>query len=150
MSRVDWKVVQFIAFGTASKENERRGRTVFFGLGMMSSLGLWPLIKSSSTAENVSRIAYVHAPIALTPSLVSDTAFPREETLDVLLHVVRQQPKLAKDASSALIDIGQAIHDSVSRQELEVLIRGTLLQEVYVRNSCLQALQVTACPSFTR
>ena len=77
-------------------------------------------------------------------SSVADVAFPRSETIEILLHVIRQQPKLAKEASSALIDIGQAIHWTVSRPELDILINGTLTQEVYVRNSCLQALQVRA------
>lgn len=59
-----------------------------------------------------------------------------------LLHIIRQQPKLSKEASSALIDLGEAIQSSASPDELAVLLRGTLTQEVYVRNSCLQALQV--------
>ncbi|KAH8103551.1 armadillo-type protein [Cristinia sonorae] len=71
----------------------------------------------------------------------SQTAFPRKRTLELLLHVIRTQSKLAKDASSALIDIGQAIHATTSTEELKVLLQGTLTQEVYVRNSCLQALQ---------
>ncbi|KAI0343486.1 ARM repeat-containing protein [Trametopsis cervina] len=71
----------------------------------------------------------------------SDAAFPRKDTIEILLHVIRQQPKLAKDASSALISIGQAIHETVTRDELNILLRGTLLQEVYVRNSVLQTLQ---------
>ncbi|TCD64479.1 translational activator of GCN4 [Steccherinum ochraceum] len=71
----------------------------------------------------------------------SHTAFPRKQTLELLLHVIRTQSKLAKEASSALIDIGQAIHTSTTADELNTLFRGTLSQEVYVRNSCLQALQ---------
>ncbi|KAH9944598.1 armadillo-type protein [Amylocystis lapponica] len=70
-----------------------------------------------------------------------DPAFPRIRTMETLLHVIRNQPKLAKDASSTLIDIGQAMQSTATRTEIEVLLRGTLLQEVYVRNSCLQALQ---------
>lgn len=59
-----------------------------------------------------------------------------------MIHVIKQQPKLGKDASSALIDIGQAIFSNVTSDELQVLLNGTLTQEVYVRNSCLQTLQV--------
>lgn len=59
-----------------------------------------------------------------------------------MLHVVRMQPRLSKDASSLLIDLGEAIQASASRDEVGVLIGGTLLQETHVRNSCLQALQV--------
>ena len=56
--------------------------------------------------------------------------------------MVRTQPRLAKDASSLLVDLGGAIQASATRDEVAVLIEGTLLQETHVRNSCLQALQV--------
>ncbi|PSR76114.1 hypothetical protein PHLCEN_2v8664 [Hermanssonia centrifuga] len=71
----------------------------------------------------------------------SNMSFPRKQVMEDLLYVIRQQPKLAKDASSALIAIGQAIHENVDHEELLVLLRGTLLQEVYARTSCLQTLQ---------
>lgn len=64
------------------------------------------------------------------------------QVLQDLLHVIKHQPKLAKNASSTLIDLGQSIHSSAIRGEVDVLLRGSLLQEVYVRNACLQALQV--------
>jgi hypothetical protein len=64
------------------------------------------------------------------------------KTIEILLHIIRQQPKLTKEGSSALIDLGESIHDTATRQEIDVLIRGTLFQEVYVRNSCLQTIQV--------
>lgn len=62
--------------------------------------------------------------------------------METLIHVIRQQPRLAKEASSALVDIGQAIHSNVTPEETSALLCGTLMQEVYVRTSCLQALQV--------
>ncbi|KAJ7334076.1 armadillo-type protein [Mycena albidolilacea] len=71
----------------------------------------------------------------------SDTAFPRKQTMEILLQIIRQQPKLSKEGSSTLIDLGQVAHASASRAEVDVLLNGTLMQEVYVRNSCLQALQ---------
>ncbi|KAI0644913.1 ARM repeat-containing protein [Trametes meyenii] len=71
----------------------------------------------------------------------SDEAFPRSQTVRDLIHAIRHQPKLAKDASSALIDVGQAMQGNASRLETSELLRGTLYQEVYVRTSCLQALQ---------
>ncbi|RDB20660.1 eIF-2-alpha kinase activator gcn1 [Hypsizygus marmoreus] len=71
----------------------------------------------------------------------SSSAFPRVETIRNLLHIIRQQPKLSKDASTALVDLGEAIQANASQEELEALLRGTLMQEVYVRNSCLQCLQ---------
>lgn len=64
-----------------------------------------------------------------------------------LLYIIRHQPKLSKDASSALVDLGQAIHATGTRKEIDVLLQGTLLQEVYVRNSCLQTLQARILPS---
>ena len=62
--------------------------------------------------------------------------------MESLIHVIRQQPRLAKDASFALVDVGQAVHTNATPEEDSVLLRGTLMQEVYVRTSCLQALQV--------
>ncbi|RPD57344.1 ARM repeat-containing protein [Lentinus tigrinus ALCF2SS1-7] len=70
-----------------------------------------------------------------------DPAFPRTSTVQDLIHVIRHQPKLAKDASSALIDIGQAMQESATKAETSEFLLGTLYQEVYVRTSCLQALQ---------
>lgn len=78
--------------------------------------------------------------------IVTDVHFPRLRTMQNLVQVIRQQPKLAKEASSALIAIGQAVHLTVTKGELNVLLGGTLVQEVYVRNSCLQTLQVRMLP----
>lgn len=66
--------------------------------------------------------------------------------MESLIHVIRQQPRLAKEASSALVDIGQAIHSNVKPEETSALLCGALMQEVYVRTSCLQALQVIVPP----
>lgn len=73
--------------------------------------------------------------------LVASLSFPRPQTLQSLVHVIRSQPKQSKEASSALVDLGEAISASATREEAGVLISGTLMQEVHVRNSCLQALQ---------
>jgi hypothetical protein len=62
--------------------------------------------------------------------------------MESLLHVIRLQPKLAKEASSTLVGIAQTIHGNVTAEETKILLNGTLAQEVYVRTSCLQALQV--------
>ncbi|TBU31959.1 ARM repeat-containing protein [Dichomitus squalens] len=71
----------------------------------------------------------------------SDVAFPRTSTVRDLIHTIRNQPKLAKDANSALVDIGQAMQENATHEETGELLRGTLYQEVYVRTSCLQTLQ---------
>ncbi|KZT22524.1 ARM repeat-containing protein [Neolentinus lepideus HHB14362 ss-1] len=70
-----------------------------------------------------------------------DSAFPRKGIMADLIHAIRSQPRLAKDASSALIDTAQAVSESATPEESAILLRGTLQQEVYVRNACLQALQ---------
>jgi len=63
--------------------------------------------------------------------------------MERVLHVIRHQPRLSKEASSVLIDLGEAVQSNATRDEVGVLIDGTLLQEVYVRNACLQAIQVS-------
>ncbi|KAI0944136.1 hypothetical protein AcV7_002042 [Taiwanofungus camphoratus] len=70
-----------------------------------------------------------------------DPMFPRVKTIEGLLHVIKNQPKLTKDASSTLIDLGQAMQSTAKRDEIAVVLRGTLQQEAHVRNSCLQCLQ---------
>lgn len=97
----------------------------------------------NSIAENVRSIFY--SQIVDAYNLLSEVAnidFPRMQTMEILLYIVRQQPKLTKEASSALIDLGEAIHATAAHEEIDVLIQGTLLQEAYARNSCLQAIQV--------
>ena len=73
---------------------------------------------------------------------VSEPAYPRRRTCEDLLHVIKSQPKLAKEAASALIEIGQSMQSTATPDETQALLYGTLQQEVYVRNACLQALQV--------
>lgn len=63
--------------------------------------------------------------------------------MDHVLHVIGHQPRLSKEASSVLIDLGEAVQSNATRDEVDVLIDGTLLQEAYVRNACLQAIQVS-------
>lgn len=63
--------------------------------------------------------------------------------MEYVLQVIRHQPRLSKEASSVLIDLGEAVQSNANRDEVGVLIDGTLLQEVYVRNACLQAIQVS-------
>lgn len=59
-----------------------------------------------------------------------------------LVHIIRHQPKLSKNASSTLIDLGEAISPTAVREEIHVLLKGMLMQESHVRNACLQAIQV--------
>ncbi|KAF9561868.1 ARM repeat-containing protein [Agrocybe pediades] len=71
----------------------------------------------------------------------SNPAFPRLSTIQNLIHVIRQQPNLGKEASSSLVDLGEALSASATPEEISAFLRGTLYQESYVRNSCLQAIQ---------
>ncbi len=72
----------------------------------------------------------------------ADTTFPRPQILHGLLHAIRTQPKLSKEGSSALIDLGQAISPNATSEEITLLLDSTLVQEAYARNASLQALQV--------
>ena len=63
--------------------------------------------------------------------------------MEHVLHVIRHQLRLSKDASSVLIDLGEAVQSNATRGEVDVIIDGTLSQEVYVRNACLQTIQVS-------
>ncbi|KAG5642517.1 hypothetical protein DXG03_002618 [Asterophora parasitica] len=98
-------------------------------------------ISAVEEEEALEQVALSLAIIKFHSGELLDSAFPRVQTLEKLLHVIRHQPKLGKDASSTLIDIGEAIQATTSEEELSVLFRGTLMQEVYVRSSCLQTLQ---------
>lgn len=77
----------------------------------------------------------------------ADTAFPRPQILHGLLHSIRTQPKLSKEGSSALIDLGQAISRNATSEEITLLLDSTLVQEAYARNASLQALQVVPPPT---
>ncbi|KDQ20094.1 hypothetical protein BOTBODRAFT_101949 [Botryobasidium botryosum FD-172 SS1] len=70
-----------------------------------------------------------------------DKAYPRLEAMSSLLQSISRYPKLSKEATSSLIELGEVIHPSATFEETQILIRGTLSQESHVRNACLQALQ---------
>lgn len=81
--------------------------------------------------------------------LVSQITYPRERSLSNLLLVVKRHPSLAKEATSALVTIGEAIHAQTTSSEVHVLLQGTLAQEANVRNASLQCLQVRGISSYT-
>ncbi|KAG5725284.1 Translational activator gcn1 [Termitomyces sp. T112] len=98
-------------------------------------------ISAEEEEEALEQVALALAIIRFHSGEFANPAFPRIQTMEKLLHVIRQQPKLSKDASSALVELGEATQATASPKEIYVLLRGTLMQEVYVRNSCLQTLQ---------
>lgn len=63
-------------------------------------------------------------------------------TLTDLISLIGSQPLLRKSAASALISLGEAIKTNATLDEIRALLKGTLSQEVVVRNASLQALQV--------
>ena len=74
---------------------------------------------------------------------VEDDSYPRLDTIGQLLHIISTYPKLARDASAALIDLGDAIREVASAGEIKEMIAGTLSKDSAVRNAALQALQVS-------
>lgn len=73
--------------------------------------------------------------------VVSDANYPRLETIRDLLRVITAYPRLAKDAMQALVDLGDAIKDVASVEEVQGLIVGTLSKDMNVRKAALEALQ---------
>ncbi|KAF9047662.1 armadillo-type protein [Panaeolus papilionaceus] len=71
----------------------------------------------------------------------SNPAYPRLKIIHDLIHVIRAQPNLGKEASSALVGLSEAIAANATPEETAALLKGTLHQESYVRNSCLQSIQ---------
>jgi hypothetical protein len=59
---------------------------------------------------------------------------------------MRTQPRLSKESSSALVDLGQAISHNATSEEITLLLQSTLVQEAYARNASLQTLQVLPSP----
>ncbi|KAH9976102.1 ARM repeat-containing protein [Lactifluus volemus] len=71
----------------------------------------------------------------------TDAAFPRSQIIRGLLHAILTHPRLSKESSSALIDLGQAISHDATTEEIALLLESTLVQEAYARNASLQTLQ---------
>jgi len=59
-----------------------------------------------------------------------------------VLYLIRTQPKLSKNGSATLIDFGEVISSTATREEVDILLKGTLMTESHLRNACLQAIQV--------
>ena len=79
---------------------------------------------------------YIHAP-------VSSSFYPRLQGIHDLLKVIANHPRLARDATVALVDVCDAIKGNSSKDDIQVLLSGTLLNDANARNAALQALQVS-------
>jgi hypothetical protein len=73
---------------------------------------------------------------------VSNTAYPRLEIISNVIRALSNNLQLAKESASLLIDIGEGIHMNATREEIDFLVKSTLVEEPHARNAVLQALQV--------
>lgn len=71
-----------------------------------------------------------------------DTAFPRVTLIGDLFAALTGYPALSRVAATALGDLGEAIQDSASVEEVAAILDGALTEEAFVRLAALQALQV--------
>lgn len=90
--------------------------------------------------RSVSHLSF-YTPRNLIAFVVSDPVYSRVDVLEGLVYIIARQPKLSREAVAALVEVGEAIHETSTREEQDTLLRHTTAQEVYVRNAVLQALQ---------
>lgn len=76
-------------------------------------------------------------------AVMADVNYPRSAIIKVLLKAIGTYTKHSKDASSTLVNLGESLRENATHEESARLIQGTLADEIYVRSSCLQALQVS-------
>ncbi|SPO30832.1 related to translation activator GCN1 [Ustilago trichophora] len=74
-------------------------------------------------------------------SVCEDMHYPRSSFIDSLVTIVAKHTQISKDAVSALRDIGEALRTTALPTEIQKLLSNTMVDEVYVRNGCLQAIQ---------
>ncbi|GAA5986671.1 hypothetical protein JCM11641_001358 [Rhodosporidiobolus odoratus] len=70
----------------------------------------------------------------------SDVAFPRLTLIQDLFSAL-SNPSLGRTASAALTDLGEAIHETATPEEIGAILEGALKEEAFVRLAALQALQ---------
>ncbi|GAA5925263.1 hypothetical protein JCM3775_006409 [Rhodotorula graminis] len=71
----------------------------------------------------------------------ADTAFPRLTLVGDLFAALTGYPALSRVAATALADLGEAIQDNASVDEVAAILDGALTEEAFVRLAALQALQ---------
>lgn len=74
-------------------------------------------------------------------SACEDMRYPRSSFIDSLVTIVAKHTQISKDAVSALRDLGEALRATALPAEVQKLLSNTMVDEVYVRNGCLQAIQ---------
>jgi hypothetical protein len=55
---------------------------------------------------------------------------------------------MARQATDALVDLGQAIEANATSTEIQALLSGLLVDEAQVRHACLQALVVSVALTY--
>jgi hypothetical protein len=81
---------------------------------------------------------------------VDNVDLPRLQTLEALIHAVRTELRLRKEASSTLIELGEAVQVNARKEEIAALIRATLCQESHARNVYLSTLQVSSSVAYSQ
>ncbi|PWY99964.1 ARM repeat-containing protein [Testicularia cyperi] len=74
-------------------------------------------------------------------SACEDARYPRASFIETLVTIVAKHTQISKDAVSALQDIGEALRSTALPAEIQKLLSHLMVDEVYVRNGCLQAIQ---------
>ncbi|SNX84044.1 related to translation activator GCN1 [Melanopsichium pennsylvanicum] len=74
-------------------------------------------------------------------SACEDMRYPRSSFIDSLVTIVAKHTQISKDAVSGLRDMGEALRTTALPAEIQKLLSNTMVDEVYVRNGCLQAIQ---------
>ncbi|KAG2052950.1 hypothetical protein BDR06DRAFT_1055411 [Suillus hirtellus] len=82
-----------------------------------------------------------HIPQVLLKGGVDASHDDGDEALEQITLVINIIKFHCSESSSVLINLREAVQSNVTCDEVSVLIDGTLLQEVYVGNGCLQAIQ---------
>lgn len=70
-----------------------------------------------------------------------DSAYPRLTLIGDLFAALLGYPSLSRPAATALADLGSAIADNVTEDEIAAVLNGSLAEEAFVRLAALQALQ---------
>ncbi|KAG6915850.1 hypothetical protein DXG01_009609 [Tephrocybe rancida] len=116
---------------TLSEQAPFDAATFAYAYPLLGQVLLQGGISAQEEDEALEQVALALAIIKFHSGEFANAAFPRVQTMEKLLHVIRHQPKLSKDASSTLVDLGEAIQATASEKELSVLLRATLVQEPF-------------------
>lgn len=96
---------------------------------------------SAQSEQAQEQLTLVVAIISACVGEFENDQYPRLSTVRDLIQIIGGHSRLAKDGSAALVDLGAAIRDVATPDEISEMIAGTLSAESNVRNSALQALQ---------